>query len=900
MARRESTRRGFRDCQRSESPTNTISSYTPISPQPRAARRNRAPIRFNSPSYTNSPVLPFFSAQTNTSFGDIFTAVLGSKLAKQSTSKNLHSQMEPLLLSEPMKSNNVVKKAPITQTFLEPLAFECRVREDRERQLDIRCLRIIRKLNCYPEYQEIVRRFANVESEMDAEALMTSCVNKARLRSSCGVRAYLRKFLRLKEPTHPLTVSQATLLLSSDSTPEHSCVREVNGSPNRYERNLYSARRLSRNSMILEQSSEMEETWAMERSVNMTNGSSGSGTVVVAAAPRNLPPETLLRRLARSISIRLAYKRCLLEQANQRLTELDKVTNVIRSILRKATDEALPQMRNGTEVCYFNIPPIAPPVAEVVEMKLCQVTSDHPLLRSFPLPSTLSIPALVSNSAETALPEVTANLLPRFDRLLSSQTAVLELLCQLTRRLYCLDRRIAERIATGADTTTRLGDEQQPCELDAILFPLQSRRQQLVEQIAEAQRLRDDFEGTKVRLLSGLQHQFFVLHDTFIHSEGTKSGENSLGSPVGQNLEPSSEQLCVYWAKAEVGLGLESGGVMSLSGRVEMQPHCIHLFALASTRLQGSIPQTDSSCFVEKATSICLTFFQSFLAAYDAKAVGIAGCAPPSINSGTELVQPYGQIKEQRSVPQDPEWCQVREPRPRSGSTIPLSSLVQTRGGVHLEGERTGLTVIHVATWFSSVDSSCQLLFLITRLVGREGMVKEEEEERRRRRASLSEGHECFNSSGRSSPSTPPRSEVDNVICLAEYVSQHLGTYLQALLIKLLLETEIYDDQEAVDCVGEHLRLLRSGNCQGRVVHWQNYDLLQSVCSIRMSYRTLASISLLRSKSSADVRELNACAGWQHVRRLTLCNGLWLAPTTAHGTTAVASFHPACEINGPS
>nr|CDS17798.1 hypothetical protein EgrG_001056500 [Echinococcus granulosus] len=598
MARRESTRRGFRDCQRSESPTNTISSYTPISPQPRAARRNRAPIRFNSPSYTNSPVLPFFSAQTNTSFGDIFTAVLGSKLAKQSTSKNLHSQMEPLLLSEPMKSNNVVKKAPITQTFLEPLAFECRVREDRERQLDIRCLRIIRKLNCYPEYQEIVRRFANVESEMDAEALMTSCVNKARLRSSCGVRAYLRKFLRLKEPTHPLTVSQATLLLSSDSTPEHSCVREVNGSPNRYD-----ARRLSRNSMILEQSSEMEETWAMERSVNMTNGSSGSGTVVVAAAPRNLPPETLLRRLARSISIRLAYKRCLLEQANQRLTELDKVTNVIRSILRKATDEALPQMRNGTEVCYFNIPPIAPPVAEVVEMKLCQVTSDHPLLRSFPLPSTLSIPALVSNSAETALPEVTANLLPRFDRLLSSQTAVLELLCQLTRRLYCLDRRIAERIATGADTTTRLGDEQQPCELDAILFPLQSRRQQLVEQIAEAQRLRDDFEGTKVRLLSGLQHQFFVLHDTFIHSEGTKSGENS---------------------------------------------------------------------------------------------------------------------------------------------------------------------------------------------------------------ASLSEGHECFNSSGRSSPSTPPRSEVDNVICLAEYVSQHLGTYLQALLIKLLLETEIYDDQEAVDCVGEHLRLVAS------------------------------------------------------------------------------------------
>ncbi|VDK34855.1 unnamed protein product [Taenia asiatica] len=544
MARRESVHRGYRECQRSESSTNTTSPLTSISPRPRVSRWNRTPNGSKSPSYPGSPVLTSFSEQTNTSFGDIFTAVLGSKLAKQSPSKNAHLQnpqkVETLFSSKIMKSNSAVRRAPMPQTSLESPAFEYRVREDRERQLDTRCLRIIRKLNYYPEYQEIVRRFVNAESRTDAEALMKSCVNKVRPCSSCGVRAYLRKFLRLKEPIHPVAVSQATLLMSGDSTPEHSCAREVSGSPNRYELSQvqircgsFSARRMSRNSMTLEQSSEMEETWMMERSMKMTNGSPGSTTVV--AAPRNLPPETLLRRLARSISIRLAYKRCLLEQANQRLSELDKRTNVVRpkelssgnvslalkvrSVLRKAIDEALPQMRSETDVCYFNIPPTAPPEAEVVEMKLFQLTSAHP-----PLPSTSS------NSAEISLPEVTANLLPRFDRLLSSQTAVLELLCQLTRRLYCLDRRIAECIAAGADATIRVGDGQQPCELDATLFPLQSRRQQLVEQIDEAQRLRDDFESIKVRLLSGLQHQFFVLRDTPLHSEGTNSGQNSVSA----------------------------------------------------------------------------------------------------------------------------------------------------------------------------------------------------------------------------------------------------------------------------------------------------------------------------------------------------------------------------------
>ncbi|VDN97930.1 unnamed protein product [Rodentolepis nana] len=76
--------------------------------------------------------------------------------------------------------------------------------------------------------------------------------------------------------------------------------------------------------------------------------------------------------------------------------------------------------------------------------------------------------------------------------------------------------------------------------------------------------------------------------------------------------------------------------------------------------------------------------------------------------------------------------------------------------------------------------------------------------------SSLSEGQEFFSSSGQSSPRTPKGSEVDSVICMAEFVSRHLEKYFQEFLVKLTLETEIFDDQEAVDCVGEHLRLVSS------------------------------------------------------------------------------------------
>lgn len=115
-------------------------------------------------------------------------------------------------------------------------------------------------------------------------------------------------------------------------------------------------------------------------------------------------------------------------------------------------------MRSEADVCYLHIPPIPP--FNMVEMKVCQVAT-----LAYP-----SLPSYHTLNSGPELPEVTANLLPRFDRLLSSQVAVLELLSQLTRRLYCLDRRIAECIAAGRDAGTVGTDNgQNACELDAVL-----------------------------------------------------------------------------------------------------------------------------------------------------------------------------------------------------------------------------------------------------------------------------------------------------------------------------------------------------------------------------------------------------------------------------------------------
>ncbi|KAM3172065.1 hypothetical protein ACTXT7_015320 [Hymenolepis weldensis] len=143
----------------------------------------------------------------------------------------------------------------------------------------------------------------------------------------------------------------------------------------------------------------------------------------------------------------------------------------VRSVLHKVVTDALPQMRSDADVCYFHIPPnnsTTSPKEIEVEIKVCQVAFpiSHPYHRHQrnTLTNHNSIPDL------SVTISVSSNLLPRFDRLLSSQAAVLELICQLTRRLYCLDGKIAECLAkTTTPDDRKCEDVKELNETDAVL-----------------------------------------------------------------------------------------------------------------------------------------------------------------------------------------------------------------------------------------------------------------------------------------------------------------------------------------------------------------------------------------------------------------------------------------------
>ncbi|VDO13956.1 unnamed protein product [Rodentolepis nana] len=332
------------------------------------------------------------------------------------------------------------------------------------------------------------------------------------MEAQCRNAVYLMKYLKLKEPRKSLAVSQATLL-SGDSTPEQSLAKESNGSPTRIEvpgadpghvkalgRRLrainlatsiwkkgsrcffdchFSHRRTARNSIAIDQFSEMMESFTTDHPGAAVNeGSTGSASAQTATTIATLSPETLLRRLARSISTRLAYKRCLLENSTQRLEELKKETEVVRNVLRKVITDALPQMRSDEDVFYFHIPQATssttPQKEMEVEMVVSQVASSniHPFHHHHQHQHHHQHNNLNNhNSSEpSATTSVTSNLLPRLDRLISSQAAVLELICQLTRRLYCLDRKIAECLANRLTPSGKKGEDAKDLnETDAVL-----------------------------------------------------------------------------------------------------------------------------------------------------------------------------------------------------------------------------------------------------------------------------------------------------------------------------------------------------------------------------------------------------------------------------------------------
>ncbi|VDO02681.1 unnamed protein product, partial [Rodentolepis nana] len=109
MVRRGSISRGIvGDYRRSES--TSTGSRTPLSP----TRRNRVSNGPKSSQLASS----FFSEQGNSSFGEIFTAVLGSKLAKQPLPKCPQQKVEVSHLPRSKSTSAFTDKRPSGRTFL--------------------------------------------------------------------------------------------------------------------------------------------------------------------------------------------------------------------------------------------------------------------------------------------------------------------------------------------------------------------------------------------------------------------------------------------------------------------------------------------------------------------------------------------------------------------------------------------------------------------------------------------------------------------------------------------------------------------------------------------------------------------------------------------------------------
>ncbi|VDM06021.1 unnamed protein product [Schistocephalus solidus] len=229
MARRGGTRQGFNG--QYHRPT-TIKYLSPVLATPGPPEDGVLP----------SPVSHFIyddSGNSQTSFGDLFTAVLGSKLSKQSLRyPRLSPADSPLQiadtvggLSPPDAPKPVARKRRLP-SYLEPSVYEYRASDEREQLLDTRCIRLIRKLRVFSEFRDITLRFppertmdcVGENSRVSKNALDTGRqVEKPAgcdgiLRPAMGIRTYIIKALHLREPRLPQATSQPNLLLSPSSS----------------------------------------------------------------------------------------------------------------------------------------------------------------------------------------------------------------------------------------------------------------------------------------------------------------------------------------------------------------------------------------------------------------------------------------------------------------------------------------------------------------------------------------------------------------------------------------------------------------------------------------------------------------------------------------------------------
>ncbi|KAL7064597.1 hypothetical protein AAHC03_04580 [Spirometra sp. Aus1] len=520
-----------------------------------------------------SPVSHFInedSDHSQTSFGDLFTAVLGSKLSKQSprypritpANSSLRTSDAADGLSPPDAPKPAARRRRLPP-YLEPAVYEYRASDEREQLLDTRCLRLIRKLRSFSEFRDITLRFpperrmdcagdtseANRMGSSTGRLVEQPVEDSATLRPTMGIRAYIIKALQLREPRLPQAISQPNLLLppsssssswseGGDSSPlyqdrllidneETSDALEQRGMGSHDTHREVCSNNGQRSPAESSEAQKYPETESSLETDGVPPGRCSSTTL------RSLSPETLLRRLARSITFRVSHRRLLHQQAEYLCLQFAGKTEQVRELLRGAA-ECLPRLKSDADIVCFRVHPASSESASEGADSSCarglRTRTDVRLCRVTEAPQ-------LPPGCRTMLQDTLTNILIRFDRLHSSQLSVISLLCQLTRRIFETDRRIAALTSSSSSSSSfcpspapstfpvtvvptsetikksplKANEQTMEIELDAELFPLQSKREELETQIAEARRLQNDLEHTKSRLLTGLQHQFFVF-----------------------------------------------------------------------------------------------------------------------------------------------------------------------------------------------------------------------------------------------------------------------------------------------------------------------------------------------------------------------------------------------------
>ncbi|CAL8089259.1 unnamed protein product [Calicophoron daubneyi] len=371
--------------------------------------------------------------------------------------------------------NGVVKR-PSSQSCLPPAClstptFGWRCKTEREKQSDGKLLSLIEQLP--PDRQSTVGFILLLMGIRQNDEKPTA-------QTVGGLEARLREALQLVSPE--VASADKEVGIRADEcpstegtkdgvlTPNHKSV--PNGKPTNGMENSGSGE-----SAMEDHSTDLQMMTSQELKMDVENGMISTESdgemvtgnqnkpVLINGSPEPTKPgvATVLRRLARCMAIRLAYKRHDLANAQQK-------------VAKNATEEKM--IRNK--------------LAELIS-EVHHHGSSHNVRKS----------SDTSQDTSTSLTDMLTNntVVARFDRWHKNVASVIQLLCQLARRLAYVDARPDEH-RSGADR------EQWRFPVDELdgetSESIKHQQEQLLTQIQEAQALRASFEKCRIRILEGI------------------------------------------------------------------------------------------------------------------------------------------------------------------------------------------------------------------------------------------------------------------------------------------------------------------------------------------------------------------------------------------------------------